>query len=313
VTRLGIALLAAVALAACAAQPARAHPRCFGAADRDPARPCANPRLRLLVRPTPDEAALIPNVGCVRETVGELLDQCTFGAPAGRAAETVALIGDSHAAHWRAALAYVAGRRGWRVVEITRPHCPLSFGLQFAGGPLGAQCPVWNRAVVSWFAGHPEIRTVFISGNARAPLVSRPGMSDYTARLDGYLSAWRALPPSITRLVVIRDSPTRRTATPACVRRAIRRRRPAGRYCEVAREMVLPRDPALEAARMLQARGAQVADFTRQFCGRRWCFPVVGGVLVHKDFDHLTQLFASTLGPLLLRRLDALPAPERSS
>src|SRR3954471_16843429 len=122
------------------ALPASAHPRCFGAADRDPLRPCANPRLRLLVTPTPDAAALIPNVGCVRETVSELLDQCTFGAPADEAVATVALIGDSHAAHWRAALAYVAARKGWRVVEITRPHCPLSLGLQFAGGPLGALC-----------------------------------------------------------------------------------------------------------------------------------------------------------------------------
>lgn len=30
------------------------------------------------------------------------------------------------------------------------------------------------------------------------------------------------------------------------------------------------------------------------------------GVLVHKDVDHLTQLFARTLGPYLLRGLDAV-------
>ena len=54
------------------------------------------------------------------------------------------------------------------------------------------------------------------------------------------------------------------------------------------------------------ARGARVVDLTRQFCGRRYCFPVVGGVLVHRDADHLTQLFAHTLGPFVLRRVGRL-------
>ena len=36
------------------------------------------------------------------------------------------------------------------------------------------------------------------------------------------------------------------------------------------------------------------------------CFPVIGGVLVRKDTDHLTQRFAATLGPILLRKLNAL-------
>jgi hypothetical protein len=31
----------------------------------------------------------------------------------------------------------------------------------------------------------------------------------------------------------------------------------------------------------------------------------VGGALVHKDVDHLTQVFARTLGPYLLRAIDA--------
>jgi hypothetical protein len=35
---------------------------------------------------------------------------------------------------------------------------------------------------------------------------------------------------------------------------------------------------------------------------------VVGGVLVHKDIDHITRLFATTLGPYLLRAYDRLAA-----
>ena len=41
-----------------------------------------------------------------------------------------------------------------------------------------------------------------------------------------------------------------------------------------------------------------------QFCGRTRCFPVVGGVLVHKDQDHLTQDFSRSLGPFIDRAID---------
>jgi hypothetical protein len=72
----------------------------------------------------------------------------------------------------------------------------------------------------------------------------------------------------------------------------------------VRRRMVLAPDAEVAAARRLRARGARVVDLTRYFCNRRRCLPVVGGVLVHKDVDHLTQLFAATLGPFLLHRID---------
>jgi hypothetical protein len=45
---------------------------------------------------------------------------------------------------------------------------------------------------------------------------------------------------------------------------------------------------------------------------------VIGGALVHKDADHLTQVFARTLGPFLDRAYRALtisstPAPTVTS
>ena len=49
-------------------------------------------------------------------------------------------------------------------------------------------------------------------------------------------------------------------------------------------------------------------DLTRYMCGPQECYPVIGGALVHKDTHHLTQVFATTLGPFLLRRLDQIMA-----
>ena len=45
---------------------------------------------------------------------------------------------------------------------------------------------------------------------------------------------------------------------------------------------------------------------TSFFCSAKKCFPVVGGALVYKDISHLTDVYASSLGPYLLRKIRAL-------
>ena len=49
-----------------------------------------------------------------------------------------------------------------------------------------------------------------------------------------------------------------------------------------------------------------VVDLTDSMCSPRLCFPVIGGALVHKDIDHMTAAFATTLAPYLHRRLRQL-------
>jgi hypothetical protein len=62
------------------------------------------------------------------------------------------------------------------------------------------------------------------------------------------------------------------------------------------------------AASAIAAPRGDVIDLTRFQCSTRFCFPVVGGVLVHKDVDHITRTFARTLAPYLLRQFDRLSA-----
>jgi hypothetical protein len=74
-------------------------------------------------------------------------------------------------------------------------------------------------------------------------------------------------------------------------------------------------DPAVAAAREF---GAHVIDLTPEFCDARRCYPVIGGALVHKDADHLTQVFARTLGPFMDRAygdltINSTPAPTVTS
>jgi hypothetical protein len=45
---------------------------------------------------------------------------------------------------------------------------------------------------------------------------------------------------------------------------------------------------------------------THYFCGPLTCPPVIGGVLVHRDLNHMTIDYARTLSPYLLRRVKRL-------
>lgn len=277
-----------------------AQPACFGAAARDPRRPCRNPALRAVVRPTPDDALITPNAYCKLRQPYDLVSPCEFGVPRTRAKAVVVAIGDSHTEHWRGALEVLAQAKGWHGITITRASCPLTQA--DVRSPRTArerrQCRRWNDEVVRWLRRHREVRTVFVSNHATVKVRGDA--------VGGYQAAWRRLPKRISRIVVLRDTPDRARGQDDCVRRHIRARQPAGLACAGPRARQVHVDPQAVAAQRLGSRRVRVIDLTRVLCGARLCFPVIGGALVHKDQNHITATFATTLGPYLLRAYDTL-------
>src|SRR3954454_22578717 len=193
--------------------------RCFGAAAHDAHRPCSNPRLRLAVVPTPAPARERPNSPCTIIERRGSLRVCEFGVPAGDATETVALLGDSHAAHWRAALEVVAQARRWRGLSITLSGCPYSTATRVLREPLRSNCAARNRAVPAWFADHPDVHTVFVSELSGARWLLPQGEDQFERQVRAYLEAWRELPSSVEHIVVIHDTPKDEPGTSACIER----------------------------------------------------------------------------------------------
>ena len=74
----------------------------------------------------------------------------------------------------------------------------------------------------------------------------------------------------------------------------------------VPRVNALPPDPQEAAIAQVDPARFEFVDLTPFFCDERSCYPVVGGVLIYRDLNHLTTLFAETLAPYLQRAL-ALP------
>ena len=286
--------------------PVGAH--CFGAADTDSSAPCENPRLTGTVFPTPAGAfAAQRSEGCRRSQNIGLLRVCFWGAPATSATRTVALIGDSHASHWRAALQRVVEAKRWRAISISRAACPLTLARpDLPGAERKDGCQAWNQQVQRWVAQSTSISVVFTAAH-RGRVLPSGGQTPAAARTTGYTLAWRRLLVNgVGDIVVIRDTPRISNAALTCVSDAIARRLAAGRRCALPRRYALPPDPVTEAALILGSARVQVADLSSFFCSPTRCPPVVGGALVLRDVSHMTTTFSTTLGPYLLRAVDRL-------
>jgi peptidoglycan/LPS O-acetylase OafA/YrhL len=279
-------------------------PRCFGAAARDPRHPCHNPALRSVVVPTPVEAEKMPNAPCRITERDRRLRVCAFGLAPSRARTTVAVLGDSHASHWRPALDAVAQARRWHGLSITRTGCAFSLATPDVVPRARTHCNQWKRQVLDWFGRHPEVSTVLVAAHAGAGVVAPPDRDPFAVKREGYAEAWRALPSSVRRIVVIRDTPRMRGSTLDCVQEEMDDGGRIGSACSVPRRVALQPDPQVAAASEVRSERVRVIDLTRQLCDARTCPAVVGGALAFKDEDHLTPVFAATLGPFLRRDID---------
>jgi hypothetical protein len=251
-----------------------------------------------MVFPSPSRAIVTPDLPCrlIERRAWAVVQPCEFGDRS-RPAEParVALIGDSHAEHFRATVDVVAAARGWRAVSMTFPGCAFSTEVYDAPGHVQGfktgRCRRHTSEAISWLRAHPAVHTLYTSAST--------GRGFGTA---GFAAAFRQVPPTVKRIYVIRDVPRVGHSTDECVLRVMRRGARSAGACPVPRAAAVLGDPAFTAARQLRGRVRPI-DLTRLFCDRARCFPVIGGAYVYRDKDHLNPVFATTLGPFLLRRL----------
>lgn len=320
--RLGLGFALIVAALCAVATPAHAGPACFGAAARDPRNPCTNPALAFAARPGLTKSLTTPTYPCNgEETVGDGHDRaagalyiCGFGVPASEASRTVALIGDSHAMAWRAAVAGAIEDLGWHGIDMTRSHCAFSAAIRQLPEPAEVQgCVRFNIRVVKWLENHPEVSAAFVahqtSGTAYYPA---PGLTPFESEGLGYQLAWEALPESVEHVFAIRDNPANHNANAvaACVRRARRAAEAPGSYCSRPRSEALRADAYPGAVEELDDPRYALLDLTSYFCSSRRCFPVIGGALVTKDGRHLTRTFSQSLGPYVERAVRSVVSPD---
>lgn len=192
---------------------------------------------------------------------------------------------------------HLAAANHWQGYEIEHNGCTLTTADVAYNNPAWVSgCRDWVPGVLHWLGMHPEVTTVLITGSDARGYVSDAEI--------GFHQAWAALPSSVRRVDIIRDAPDVQVGSSDCVQRAFDRHLNAGTKCAEPRSANLDFDPEAAAAASDQSGRIRLLDFTPFFCDSKRCYPVVGGVLVHKDLDHVNALFAVTLGQYLRRAIN---------
>jgi hypothetical protein len=288
------------------AAPSSSAAKCAGAAARDLSHPCVN--TTRTIRPT------LANINKVTESpcsyrIERGLALCLFGTPPARAKGQVALIGDSHSWHWRAAVDYVARQKRWLGYSVTGPGCSFSEAVNYLPQGLRAPCVDYFAKTKAWLRRHPAVSTVFLSQLNSTPEEPPAGQTTFGLRVAGFQRAWTTgLPKTVKHVVVISDVPAPTSDTLACIGRVLGSAGPApGTACALPRSQALTTDVGGAAVAALHSKRYAYVDMSQYFCDAALCYPVVGGVLVYRDIDgHITPAYSASLGPYLFRKVQLL-------
>jgi peptidoglycan/LPS O-acetylase OafA/YrhL len=215
---------------------------------------------------------------------------CVYGDRKGSI--TVAVVGDSHAAHWFPALDSIARANGWRLVPYIKQSCRfLDMPLySYWYGRMYTECDTWREKVVSRLKDlRPDLVIVAFIGDRESSTASDPDpvhQGEAAARLIARLPGAKA---------IFVDTPRSRYNVPYC----LSRHRDDVRECETRRAKAFGRDPGVVERTAAQLLGATLVDVTPLMCPGDPCPVVLNGMIVYRDSHHMTATFAKSLAPLI--------------
>jgi peptidoglycan/LPS O-acetylase OafA/YrhL len=229
---------------------------------------------------------------------------CVFGDP--RSRTTVVNLGDSHALMHFPAVAGVARRRGWRLVNLTHAGCVT------ADVDYNDNCDPWRESALRRIERErPQLVVVSTATDGGQTNPSRYAVKHDGHRLSrgqseaylemGFARTLRRLQATGARVVLIRDIAWAPKGIVQCVadhlhhlrRCAFRRHRKARLAFDV------------KAAR--EVPGVKIVDPLRIICLRRVCPAVIGDALVYRNQYHITATFSATMTRWLAKRLPKHP------
>ena len=297
---------------AAAAEFAAGGDPCFGAGAMDPALGCSDPfEVTGTVDVTFARSDLSEGMSCMVGDTSTELKPCRHDNPG--ATQTVAVIGDSHAASWWEAVTGAADELGWSVVMYVHSGCPALSTDRFTGPGMNpdqpAACRTWSEDLIASLAADPEVSTVLTG--YRSDIYKYRGEDGVQNEFPAEVvqDALRPLVDAGKRVEVLRAVPTtngvapdgelvdRAVAAPDCIATSRQKSDP----CSGPRDERVTPDYIAEGVQGMP--GARVIDLTDFFCDAERCHQVIGGTSVYRDGSHLTRTFSASLAPMLTERL----------
>ena len=247
-----------------------------------------------------------PSSGCEdgeKQLFGET-EACVLGDPDG--VSTIAVIGDSHAGHWRAAADAAAAEAGYRLVFRWKSACP-SFDITI-GDLKAVQDPTCNEyrdetmqileavrpdgVIISNAYGYTG--RVLDETGTRLPLAEQ--RSEWRRGMVEQITAIEAIG---ARVAVIRDNPRMLFNPTSCLSRLGATPSDCASTPEDAQ--VLISDFSAVTDEVIAERGISPTFSTDgALCGSGMCQAVIDGVPVYQDQTHLSRMWTLTQTPALV-------------
>ena len=225
--------------------------------------------------------------------------ECTFG-PAS-APKTIALVGDSHAQQWLAALLGVANRDDLRITTHVSSGCNVAPVRQLGGNAAWiAGCARWQAGTLARIIQeHPAL--VVLSNRTFNPVDGVSRKLAGAAYTEAATSLLRQLAAEGIPVLVIRDAPTPEVGVPQC----IDAHHTDMTACDGTRAWIRP-DPWVAAVAAVGSPRVRVVDLNEHLCTATACPAVIGEMIVYYDDSHMTATFNATLEPYLRPAIEAL-------
>jgi hypothetical protein len=228
--------------------------------------------------------------GCFMSLKGTKPPECVYGNRDGDV--TIALVGDSHAAHWFPAVEAIAKANGWRLLVYTKASCvfvDLPIYSPILKRPY-TECEAWRPLVVERLkAAQPDL--TIVSSDRWLPTTVK---ADADPRRQGQAMA-RLLNQIPGAIAILGDTPASRVDIPVCLSQHVAdiTRCATERTYAFGRQMLVRERVAAEDA------AATLVDLSDAICPGDPCQAVIGDVIVQRDDHHLTATFAASLAGLL--------------
>lgn len=211
-----------------------------------------------------------------------------------KSAVKIALVGDSHSAQYMAAMMALAIKNDWQVISYSKGGCPLSYAQRVHDVVLKDACKKWVANAVG----------ILGSGNFDLVVTSQRSGREWdsgkvkttTYAQDGLVKVWKEINTAGVPILVMKDNPLPIKASLLCIKKNKFDHFDA---CQNTKKAAMLFDPQPGAVKKLNSPITRLVDFTNVYCDDLKCDAVIGGVIVNRDENHLTNTFARTLAPYI--------------
>ncbi|HEX5149372.1 MAG TPA: acyltransferase family protein [Candidatus Limnocylindrales bacterium] len=236
--------------------------------------------------------------GCFMSLRGSKPPDCVYGNRDGTF--TVALVGDSHAAHWFPAVEAIANEHGWRLLTFTKASCV------FVDLPIYS--PILKREYTECEGWRPQVVQRLIEAQPDLTIVSSDRWLPTEIKADANLTRQgeamaRLLNQIPGAIAILGDTPASRFDVPVCLSQHLA----DITRCATPRTEAFGRQQLVRERAAAAASNATVIDLSDAICPGDPCQAVVADTIVQRDDHHLTATFAASLAGRLEAALPIAP------